>query len=338
MTKIIPVFIPHAGCPHQCIFCNQKTISGQKDNDITAAKKQIDEYAQWTKPAWENELAFYGGSFTALPLDFQEKLLKLADSYRKEKNLFGQIRISTRPDYIDTERLKLLKKYDVKTVELGAQSLDDEVLVQAERGHTSAHVGAAVELLKKEGFIVGLQFMVGLPAQDWGSVQKTLQQAIDLKPDIARIYPLLVIRGTALAQSYAEGKYTPLTIDEAVEETFYLYSGLKKAGIKVIRMGLQPDKELCQIGNILAGPFHPSFGELVKSYGYKILVQKKIDTLPAGKYDIKIIHPPKLASIVRGMHKGNVKFWEADGKAKINFEEGNEFCINIVCHADINAI
>ncbi|MDD4722006.1 MAG: radical SAM protein [Acidaminococcaceae bacterium] len=337
MSKIIPVFIPHAGCPHQCIFCNQRTISGQKESGINAAREQIEKYAVWTKLSAGNELAFYGGSFTALPFEFQEELLKLAMEYRI-KGLIGKIRVSTRPDYINSPVLALLKQYGVKTVELGAQSLDDSVLAKAERGHTGAQVAEAVKLLKAEGFIVGMQFMVGLPAQDWSSVKKTLQQAIELRPDIARIYPLLVVRGTALAKSYAEGEYKPLTIEEAVEQSFYLYEGLTQAGVKVIRIGLQPDKELCQEGNILAGPFHPSFGELVKSYGYKIVVQKQIDALPGGAYEITITHPPKLASIVRGMHKANVKAWEADGKVKIKFKEGQEFQTNIVCLAGQNTI
>ncbi|MFA7068604.1 MAG: radical SAM protein [Acidaminococcaceae bacterium] len=337
MSKIIPVFIPHAGCPHQCIFCNQRTISGQKESGINAAREQIEKYAVWTKLSAGNELAFYGGSFTALPFEFQEELLKLAMEYRI-KGLIGKIRVSTRPDYINSPVLALLKQYGVKTVELGAQSLDDSVLAKAERGHTGAQVAEAVKLLKAEGFIVGMQFMVGLPAQDWSSVKKTLQQAIELRPDIARIYPLLVVRGTALAKSYAEGEYKPLTIEEAVEQSFYLYEGLTQAGVKVIRIGLQPDKELCQEGNILAGPFHPSFGELVKSYGYKIVVQKQIDALPVGAYEITITHPPKLASIVRGMHKANVKAWEADGKVKIKFKEGQEFQTNIVCLAGQNTI
>lgn len=337
MAKIIPVFIPHAGCPHQCVFCNQKTISGQKDNGLAAAKIQIEEYAKWTKPSWENEIAFYGGSFTALPMSFQEELLKLALHYRTT-GLIGKIRLSTRPDYIDVLRLALLKKYGVGTVELGAQSLDDRVLVRAERGHTGLQVAEAVQLLKKEGFKVGLQFMVGLPGQDVDSLKETLRQAVELKPAIARIYPLLVVRGTALAVSYAEGKYEPLTLEAAVEQSYYLYEGLTRAGVKVIRMGLQPDKELCQEGNIIAGPFHPAFGELVKSYGYKVAVQKEIAALPEGKYEITINHPPKLASIVRGMHRENVKFWEADGKAKIKFKESSEFSINSVCYDSLNII
>jgi len=337
MGRIIPVFIPHAGCPHQCVFCNQKTISGQKERGINAARAQIEKYAAWTKLSAENELAFYGGSFTALPMEFQEELLNLAEQYRK-KGLIGNIRISTRPDYIDETILALLRKHGVKTVELGAQSLDDKVLAEAERGHTGAQVTEAVKLLKAEGFIVGLQFMVGLPREDWHSLKETLKQAIALKPSIARIYPLLVIRDTPLAESYADGKYSPLTLDEAVEQTFYLYQGLTENGIKVIRMGLQPDSELCQEGNILAGPFHPSFGELVKSYGYKLAIQKQIEELPVGKYEMIITHPPNLASIIRGMHKTNLKFWEADGRVKIKFREGPEFNTIIICHKDKNTI
>jgi len=324
MGKIIPAFIPHAGCPHQCVFCNQKTISGQQTNGIEAAKAQIEKYGKWVKPSINNEIAFYGGSFTALPLAFQEALLQLGNAYLN-KGWAGSIRLSTRPDYINEQEMELLKKYRVRLVELGAQSLDDKVLVLAERGHTAAAVASAVQLLRKFNFKVGLQFMLGLPGQDEASFKDTVAKGLALKPDIVRLYPLLVIKDTPLATSFTEGKYTPLTLDEAVRECYYAYEAFTKAGITVIRMGLQPDTELMKIGNILAGPFHPSFGELVKSYGYKLKVEKIIAQLPPGDYTIVITVPPKLTSIVRGMHKSNVKAWEASGKIKIALQEGPTF-------------
>ena len=326
--SIIPVFIPHAGCPHQCIFCNQKTISGQGTNGLAAARTQIEKFAGYVQASPDNEIAFYGGSFTALPLEFQEQLLQLAQEYRNT-GLAGKVRLSTRPDYIDDERLDLLKKYNVETVELGAQSLDDKVLELTERGHDAKAVELAVAKLKKRGFVVGLQFMLGLPGQDMNSVKRTLTKALELKPAIARIYPALVVKGTKMADQYEAGIYTPLSLEEAVEQASYMYENLTAAGIKVIRLGLQPDEELCKPGNILAGPFHPSFGELVKSYGYRIKVKKIIAQLPSGDYTIVITHPPHLASIVRGMHKANVKAWEQGGNIKIRFQEGKEFGVII---------
>ena len=322
--SIIPVFIPNAGCPHQCIFCNQKTISGQGNNGLAAARAQIEKFAGYVQASSDNEIAFYGGSFTALSMSFQEELLQLAKEYR-DKGLAGKVRLSTRPDYINDEILDLLKRYGVETVELGAQSLDDKVLALTERGHDANAVTKAVAKLKEHGFVVGLQFMLGLPAQDFASVQNTLAKALELKPAIARIYPALVVKNTKMAELYKAGTYAPLTLDEAVKESWYMYNGLTQAHIKVIRLGLQPDEELCKPGNILAGPFHPAFGELVKSYGYRVKVEKIIAQLPKGDYTIVITHPPHLASMVRGMHKANVKAWEQGGNIKVRFQEGKEF-------------
>lgn len=329
MAHIIPVFIPHAGCPHQCIFCNQRTISGQQENDLAAARRQIEKYQAWTKPNPENELAFYGGSFTALPYSFQEALLNLADEYR-QSGLVGKLRLSTRPDYINPEEISLLESYGVKTVELGVQSLDDKVLVLAERGHTAACVEPAVRLLQASGFTVGLQLMVGLPGQDQSSLAATLQAVLKLKPEVVRIYPLLVIKGTPLAALYAAGKYEPLSLEAAVKATYYLYDALTQAGSRVIRMGLQPDEELCQPGNIIAGPFHPAFGEMVKSYGYYLSVQKVIDKLPVeGKYELVITYPARLASVVRGVKKENIKKWEKCGRIKVNLQIGDKFEVSV---------
>ena len=324
MSSIIPAFIPHAGCPHQCVFCNQKTISGQQTNGIEAAREQIEKYKQWVKPSINNEIAFYGGSFTALPIDFQEDLLRLAGEYLA-KGWAGSVRLSTRPDYINPQELELLKRYRVATVELGAQSLDDKVLALAERGHTAEDVAKAVKLLRKYNFRVGLQFMLGLPGQDAASFADTIAKGLALEPDIIRLYPLLVIKDTPLAKAFAEGQYTPLALNEAVRECYEAYEAFSRAGVKVIRMGLQPDAELMKVGNILAGPFHPAFGELVKSYGYKLKVKKIIAQLPEGYYTIVITVPPKLASIVRGMNRSNVKAWEASGKIKVEFKEGPNF-------------
>ena len=306
---IIPIFIPHAGCPHQCVFCNLKTISGQKTAALEGAKEQINRWLERVKPSVENEAAFYGGSFTGLDITLQKELLALTDELLARK-VIGSVRLSTRPDYIDDERLELLRNHGVKLVELGVQSLDDKVLAAAERGHTAEQVTNAVALLKKYDFKVGLQLMVGMPEQDFASVKDTVEQVLTLKPDIARIYPLLVIKGTPLAKSYEAGEFEPLSLEEAVEQAAYMYKKLSEAGIRIIRVGLQPDDELCSEGNILAGPFHPSMGELVQSY----LLREKLtpQILEISKQNgeaILILCPRKLESKVRGLRNANVKYW-----------------------------
>ena len=308
--SIIPIFIPHAGCPHQCVFCNQKAISGQKSAAVPAAQAQIKRWLEWIKPSAHNEAAFYGGSFTGLDLVLQKELLALTDELL-EKGVIGSVRVSTRPDYIDAERLELIQAHHVELVELGVQSMDDEVLQKAERGHTAEAVYKAHKLLREHGFKTGVQLMVGLPGQGFASVQQTAAEVAQLKPDIARIYPVLVIKDTPLAASYARGEYVPLNLEDAVEQGAYVYKVLNKAGIKVIRIGLQPDEELCAEGNIVAGPFHPAMGELVKSRvlreHFTPIMQKLVDS---GAQGVVFHCPRRYESKLRGMKSCNLAYWQ----------------------------
>lgn len=305
---ILPIFIPHAGCPHQCVFCNQKTISGQKNAAERGAREQITRWLQWLRPSLENEAAFYGGSFTALDSDLQERLLFLTDELL-ERGIIGSVRLSTRPDYIDDKKLELLKKHGVRLVELGVQSLDDRVLEAAGRGHTAADVVQAMKRLRAYNFKTGLQLMVGMPLQSFSSLQDTVARVIELQPDIARIYPLLVIKATPLAESWAKGEFQPLSLEEAVRQSAWVYDQLMTNGIKVIRVGLQPDDELCASGNILAGPFHPSMGELVQSF---LLREHLTDKLLAVKEAERIVIscPAQMESKLRGMKNSNIKYWQ----------------------------
>ena len=307
--SILPIFIPHAGCPHQCVFCNQKTISGQRTAALDGAKKQINKWLEWIKPSIENEAAFYGGSFTGLEVELQKQLLALTDELIAKK-IIGSVRLSTRPDYINTVELQLLQKHSVKLVELGVQSLDNKVLVAAERGHTSAQVDAAVQLLRQYGFKIGLQLMIGMPEQSFDSVKETAAKVIALKPDVARIYPLLVIKGTPLEKTYKDGGFAPLSIDEAVEQSAYLFNELENFGIKVIRIGLQPDEELCSPGNIVAGPFHPSMGELVKSRVLRNKLTPQIAALSKlGAKAVEIHCHKAVESKLRGQKNCNFIYW-----------------------------
>ena len=214
-VAIIPVFIPHAGCPHQCVFCNQKTISGQQTASSRDVEQQLERYLQWIKQGPSYAAAFYGGSFTGLPADLQTELFRPVDKLLAE-GVIGSVRLSTRPDYIDAARLELLQAHGVKTVELGVQSLDDNVLAAAERGHQATDVYKAVSLLKQYGFEIGLQLMVGMPCQSFDSVKATVEQVLRLGPSFARIYPLLVIKGTPLEHIYERGEFEPLTLEDVL--------------------------------------------------------------------------------------------------------------------------
>lgn len=309
MGRIIPVFIPHAGCPHQCIFCNQKKISGQAETSLLNAEKQINKYLQWVNASSENEIAFYGGSFTALPIELQKELLALADKYVK-LGIVGSVRVSTRPDYIDNGRVELLKQHHVNLVELGVQTLDDKVLQIAERGHSADDVEKAVACLKTKNVSVGIQLMVGLPGQDWQSLIDTVNKVVLMKPDIARIYPLLVIKDTPLAKMFMEKSYEPLNLRTAVAQASYVHEQLTRSGIDVIRIGLQADEELCKEDNIVAGPFHPSFGEMVKSFQYRCWIAEQLEEIDTSVFAVKIVHNSKITSQLKGIRKCNEIFWQ----------------------------
>ena len=327
---IIPIFVPHAACPHRCVFCNQRTISGESETSPAEVQHQIDTWLPRIRPSRDNEAAFYGGSFTGLPLTLQERLLAPAEALL-EQEIIGSIRLSTRPDYIDAPRLDFLRRHHVRLVELGVQSLDDDVLRRAERGHTAAQVCQAMDLLKQCGFHTGIQLMVGLPGQTFASVQETAEEVCRLHPDIARIYPVLVIAGTVLADQYRQGRYEPLALEEAVEQAAWVYDKLENAGIRVIRTGLQPDAELVRPGNVLAGPFHPAMGELVKSRLYRQNAARLLAdaaVLPPGSTvdfsdavvpslhlertgeGVRIRFPAREESKLRGQHNGNVQAWQ----------------------------
>lgn len=311
--SIIPIFIPHAGCPHQCVFCNQKKISGQKIASAQAVRQQIEKYLQWIKPGIENEAAFYGGSFTGLDMELQEELFRPVDELLRA-GVIGSVRCSTRPDYITPAKLELLKKHNVSTVELGVQSLDDKVLKLAERGHNAESVAQAVQLLRSYWLNVGLQLMCGMPGQSKESFFDTVLQSLALKPDIVRLYPLLVIKDTPLEESFRKGSFMPLTIEEAAEQCAEAWELFTNNGIKVIRIGLQADEELCSPGNIIAGPFHPAFGEIVKSMVLREKITPQILALKErGCRKIKIYVPKKEISKLRGQKNSNIKYWQEMG-------------------------
>lgn len=308
---IIPIFVPHLGCPNDCTFCNQRKISGQMknvtENDV---RDTIDFYLNnfKEKNAYK-EVAFYGGSFTGIEPELQEKLLGAAFDYIKEKKI-DSIRISTRPDYIDKKTLKRLRKYKVKTIELGVQSTNNYVLEKCRRGHTYDDVVKASKLIRRYRFNLGHQMMIGLPESTELDDINTARDLIKLKPKIVRIYPVLVIRGTELEREYNDGKYEPLTVNQAVERCKELCYMFGKKNINVIRIGLQSTDTICSPNNmgseVVAGPYHETFRQLVESSIYYDTIVNKIKQFNTKVKEVEIIVNPQNVNNVVGYKKENI--------------------------------
>ncbi|MBI3813007.1 MAG: radical SAM protein, partial [Nitrospinae bacterium] len=266
---IIPVFIPYSGCPHRCIFCNQKRIAGEVEGvSIETIGRTIDSWISLSAISYQlsaiRQIAFYGGSFTALPIERQEEILSSGSHYLND-GIVDSIRLSTRPDSISAENLALLKRYGVKTVELGVQSMDNRVLAMSERGHSAEDVRNSSRLLKSYGFKVGIQVMPGLPGDTLESSLYTADEVIKLKPDFVRIYPAVVIKDTGLADLYQKGVFKPLTLYDAIGVCKIMLMKFETNNIPAIRIGLQPTSSLIEKDVILDGPFHPALRQLIES-------------------------------------------------------------------------
>lgn len=308
---IIPIFVPHLGCPNDCIFCNQKSISGQKKNMTKEeAKKIIDDYLKNIKnEEAQIEIAFFGGSFTAIKKSLQEELLQVAYKYIKDGQV-DSIRISTRPDCIDKETLKMLKKYKVKTIELGVQSANDYILKRANRGHTFEDVKKASRMIRWNGFKLGHQMMVGLPESTRIDEINTAKALIRLKPKMVRIYPVLVVKNTKLEKEYEEGIYEPLPLVQAVEVCKELVRMFADKNIEIIRVGLQNTEEISDPENseseVVAGPYHPAFRQLVESGMWYDAIVGKIKKLNVKVKEVEVTVNPIDANNVIGHKKENV--------------------------------
>lgn len=303
---VIPVFIPHEGCPHCCVFCNQRRISGFTERPVNGEDVQTTVHTWLDRKGLDKrkvQVAFYGGSFTGLPQMRQQELLGAVAPFL-EQGRVQSLRLSTRPDYIDQERVELLGRYQVSTVELGVQSMNDRVLALAKRGHSAADVAQAVPVLRQAGMEIGIQLLLGLSGDTRTTLRQTVEQVIALQPDFVRIYPLLVVQHSELAEQYKRGEYTPLTLDKAVVLAAWMKQRFDQTGIRVVRMGLQAGLEL--ESSLLAGPWHPAFGEMVASR----LMLRQTRKLLSQVLSEKTIHlsiNERDQSVFRGMKSSNVK-------------------------------
>lgn len=306
--NIVPVFVPHYGCPNDCIFCNQRKITNKSYvNDLKQTKLDIEEYLTFFSDKKNNtQIAFYGGSFTGLPEEIMIEYLKLANVFIKNKEV-DSIRLSTRPDYIDNNILDILKKYNVDTIELGVQSLDEDVLVYNNRGHNAKVVYEASKLIKDYGFTLGLQQMVGLYKDDYNKNIFTAKEFVKIAPSFVRIYPTLIIKETELEKIYKNGDYIPLTVEESVKIIKILYMIYYLHNIEIIRIGLQPTENINEGKDIVSGPFHAAYRQLVLQDIFKDILYNIFSARKNVK-EVKIYCNNKTISYIVGNKGSNKKF------------------------------
>jgi len=322
------VFLPHAGCPFQCVYCNQRVVVSHdpRESDILEfVESALRAYSnQICKSGRTGEIAFFGGTFSALPLALIESILGAAAILIRQ-GIFTGIRFSTRPDCLGGDVVDLLSRYPIRTVELGVQSLSDSVLQKSRRGYCVRSVYDTVKRARNEGWMLGIQLMAGLPGDTQGLFLDSMHKAIEIEADFLRIYPTLVLEGTALADSFRNGLYSPLSLDEAVTWLVPAYDLALRAGIPVIRMGLKPDPALEKPGVILAGPYHPAFGCLVKCRWWRDRIDKHFASSSrlCGD-DIVLLVSPNQVSDVIGHGKSNLRHWKSQWSisAKVIGEAG----------------
>lgn len=309
---IIPFFIPHAGCPHTCVFCNQRLISGV-DTALPTAGQITETVMEWIarSPARSAEVAFYGGSFTLLPQAEQRRLLEAVQPLIDRQQVRG-IRISTRPDALDDQILAFLATYRVQTIEIGVQSLDDQVLQLSERGHSAADSLATIRRVRSAGFQTGAQLLPGLPGDSQEKALAGVTGVIAAGAQMVRIYPAVVLSGTLLAEQYQVGLYQPPDLDEGVRTCARMLHLCLKAGIPVIRIGLQAEEGLSAANAILAGCWHPALGQLVRGELFYDLIGSLISSCDTAEPFILIAHPRSLSEVI-GNSRRNLQRLRSSG-------------------------
>lgn len=305
-TVIVPFFISHQGCPHQCVFCDQKTITGSS-GALPAPAELLSAVLAWqrTSGAESVEVAFYGGSFTLLPRQQQQVLLEPLQPLLQSGDV-SSIRISTRPDAVDAEAVRFLRESGVSLVELGVQSMNDRVLESSGRGHTAQDTLDAFAALRAEGLRAGAQMMPGLPGECAAGAIASFRKLLSLQPDLLRIYPAVVLQGTELARMYQQGSYRPLPLEEAVAICKVMLQDAGRAGIPVIRVGLQPTDELSSAATVIAGPYHPAFRQLAQGERWFDLLQLLSREFSPGAELTLYTSRAELSDVV-GQKRNNIK-------------------------------
>ncbi len=313
-TKILPIFLPFAGCPKRCIYCDQTLQTGTKSSSLSKHLKDFKNhllkiFSTKNEPI---EIGFFGGTFTGIKEEVILEFLRTARFY-KEKKLISKIRCSTRPDFITKELIKKLKKEGLDLIELGVQSFDNRVLEFAKRGYGREEIFNACKIIKEEGLELGIQLMPGLPLMNSSIWIKDIVYTCKLEPDVVRIYPCVVIKGTELEKLYIDKRYVPWKLKESVIKVARGVLKLWRKGIKVIRIGLPPQKEILE--KILAGPWHPSLGNMVRGYIFKIYILSVLICIKPNKI-LSISIPKRLQGDFFGFEGENLKLFSKFGIKK----------------------
>ncbi len=309
-TFHIPVFVPHKGCPHDCIFCNQKKITGQDEEvHISDIEKIVDEHlssilSRVSREKAYIEIAFFGGSFTGIEIERQKELLSIANRYLKDGKIEG-IRCSTRPDYINDDILEMVKSYGMSVIELGVQSTDEDVLLASNRGHSYEQVVKACKLIKSYDISLGLQMMTGLPGDTFEKSVKTAQDLISLNPSCVRIYPTLVMENTGLYEMYKTGIYSPFSLNETLDLCCELVKMFYSEGIDVIRIGLQTTDNINK--DTVIGPYHPAIAELIQGRLVRDVIEKNADLTSS---IINLTVNKSMVSSASGHNRENKKYFK----------------------------
>lgn len=305
---VIPLFIPHMGCPHRCIFCNQHAITGSSNRPPSPERirREVNCFLKYAKHRPSSiQISFFGGNFLGLDRKTIRTFLKTAQAFVNSGRV-DSIRFSTRPDTVNPATVKILREFPLSTVELGVQSMNDRILDIAQRGHLSSDTRAATGLLKASGYQVGLQMMVGLPGDDDAGALRTARRIVALEPDFVRIYPTLVLRGSPLAGWYQTSRYRPLALEDCVSLVKQIYLYFKSHGIPVIRMGLQASDGLAADGDLIAGPYHPAFGHLVHSEIVFDAISSSLREMASIPEALAVHTHPRTVSRVQGLNRQNV--------------------------------
>jgi len=322
---IIPIFIPHAGCPHRCLFCDQLAVTAGGDGKITRQRivETVQSYTE-TRPDWDRdiELAYFGGSFTSLPMKRQLDLLKIGGELI-DKGLIDALRISTRPDAISEKILGFLSEYGVRTIELGIQSMSDHVLELSQRGHTTDDARNAARLIIESGFDLIAQIMPGLPGDTEETIIKTAEEVVKLAPDGVRIYPAVILKDTEMERLYLEGTYEPLSLDETVRIAGLIVRMFQKHNIPVIRIGLSHSRELQK--RVVAGPYHESLGALVMEGMMAERIETTVNSLTHIPDPLVIRVHPKLVGAAVGGNKKTIRRLEKTHNLKKVKITGDQF-------------
>ena len=301
----IPIFIPHLGCPNQCVFCNQRSISGCSEFRERDVERLIETALSTLPRGSESEIAFFGGSFTGIDRGLMIRLLELAERYVRQGSV-NSIRLSTRPDYVDGEILEILSRYSVRVIELGLQSMDNRVLTATKRGHTVSRAEEACRAVVAAGFSLVGQMMIGLPEANEANEILTAKRIVELGASAARIYPTVVFQDTPLCEMYLDGRYHPLSTEEAVQRSAAALRVFTEHRVPCIRIGLCASEELVSPTIAVAGPNHPALGELVwNEYYYRIMIDRLRASDLLGR-DVILQVPEHSVSKIVGQHRRNL--------------------------------